>query len=250
MHLPDFDEWRPMNANALKLLLLEDDPVSRAFLHEVLTAAPATVDCAETCADAQSQAIANTHALWLFDANLPDGHGADLLRRLRALGLTTPAIALTAESARDRLELLLASGFSAVLPKPIAGNALLAAVRRFAPVMDRSTPADATSSALWDDAQALTAVGGKPETARALRQLFLDELPGQLAAIRNAFAASDQAAVRDQLHRLKASCGFVGAELLSASVNRLSAEMSPASFQAFQDVVALQLRAGDVTAVS
>jgi len=192
----------------LKLLLLEDDPVSCAFLSEVLGTLPAKVDCAESCAAAELLARSDAFALWLFDANLPDGNGADLLSRLRASGLTTPAVALTAESFPERLNALSDAGFVDVLQKPIAATALLSAIRNRVGV-DCNGPVESNmpaSSSVWDESQALAAVGGKIESARALRELFLGELPGQVDSVRSAFAASDHAAVRDQLHRLKASC--------------------------------------------
>jgi DNA-binding response OmpR family regulator len=225
----------------LKLLLLEDDPVSRAFLCEVLSAAPAVVDCAETCAGAETFAKGGEHALWIFDANLPDGNGADLLQRLRALGLGTPAMALTAESCRERLDELSAAGFREVLQKPIAANVLIAAIHRLAAGMHSNELPNSLSPVLWDEAQALAAVGGRPESALALRKLFLDELPGQVASIRTAFVASDHAEVRHHLHRLKASCGFVGASRLLVTVNRLSDDMTASSFQDFMDIAARQI---------
>jgi len=224
----------------MKLLLLEDDPISRAFLSEALMALPASVDCADTCAGAESLACTGAHSLWLFDANLPDGSGADLLRRLRATGLTTRAIALTAESCRDRLDALSAAGFCQVLQKPITATALLSALRRF---VGKSVSAEVTATVLpflWNEDQALVAVGGKAESARALRAMFLDELSGQVESVADAFAASDHATVHNHLHRLKASCGFVGADRLLMAVQRMSSEMSAASLQDFRDVASIQ----------
>src|SRR5436190_23457713 len=110
MDLRDRNEDLPKTA-MVRLLLLEDDPVSRAFLVEVLAALPANVDGAGSCAAAESLARTHEHALWLFDANLPDGDGADLLARLRASEMPTPAVALTAESCRERLDELSNAGF-------------------------------------------------------------------------------------------------------------------------------------------
>ena len=234
-------------AAMLKLLLLEDDPVSRAFLSEVLEALPAKVDCAESCSSAESMARAGAYSLWLFDANLPDGSGAELLGRLRGSGLTTPAVALTAESFPDRLKALSSAGFVDVMQKPIAATALLSAIRnRLAGDMSNESNI-ATPPTLWDETRALAAVGGKFESARALRELFLGELPGQVESVRNAFAASDHATVRDQLHRLKASCGFVGASLLLSAVNRLSVGMDPASLQDFLESAMLQSQSDRIT---
>lgn len=250
MDLPDDSHHRneqlPKTA-MLKLLLLEDDPVSRAFLSEVLGTLPAAVDCAETCARAESLARASAHALWLFDANLPDGHGSDLLGRLRASGLMTTAIALTAESFPDRLDALSNAGFIDVLQKPIAATALLTAIRNRIASAGPAEAGIATSATLWDETRALAAVGGKIESARALRELFLGELPGQVESVRNAFSASDHATVREHLHRLKASCGFVGANRLLSAVNRLSVGMDPASFQDFLDSAMAQRKSTPIT---
>lgn len=248
MDLPDRNEQTPKTV-MLKLLLLEDDPVSRAFLTEVLSGLPAAIECAESCAQAESLANAGTHALWLFDANLPDGSGADLLRRLRAMGRTTPAIAMTAEAFRERLQALSAAGFVEVLEKPIAATALQARVRSHLDGVAATpvVPAVAPAAMWWDEPQALAAVGGKTESMRALRELFLGELPSQLENVRSAFGAADHAGVRDHLHRLKASCGFVGASRLLAAVNRLSVGMDPASLEYLVDSAAQQLRAAAIT---
>jgi HPt (histidine-containing phosphotransfer) domain-containing protein len=112
-----------------------------------------------------------------------------------------------------------------VLQKPITTVELLVAVRRYS---NATGPTARSMPAIWDESRALSAVGGKAESARALRNLFLEELPGQVASVRAAFAASDHATIRHHLHRLKASCGFVGADRLLLAVNKLSADMDVA----------------------
>jgi hypothetical protein len=133
---------------------------------------------------------------------------------------------------------LATAGFCEVLQKPIGANVLLTAIRRLAA---ETGSVGTTASARWDEAQALAAVGGNAESARALRNMFLAELPGQVQCVRTAFAVGDHATVRDQLHRLKASCGFVGAGGLLFAVNRLSAEMTAANFHEFLQIANLQL---------
>jgi len=105
-----------------------------------------------------------------------------------------------------------------------------------------------TTAILWDENRALAAVGGRSESARALRELFLAELPAQVEQIRSAFSASDHAEVRAQLHRLKASCGFVGAAGLLAAANQLSERMDPPSLKDFLDGAARQLQSAAVNA--
>lgn len=202
--------------NATRLLLLEDDAASRAWLRAALLPLGHAVDVASTCAQAAALAHAS-HSLWLFDAHLPDGGGDSLLHALRARGLDVPALALTAEAHELRMRLL-AAGFADVLAKPIAGDVLRAAV--VAALARGADGADTT----WDDARALAALGGNDESVHSLRTLFLQELPGQLARVREAVARADHDAARAELHRLKAGCGFVGARRLQQAVSDLHAD--------------------------
>ena len=194
-----------------RLLLLEDDPVSAAFLRQALAGLPAAVEHAQTLASARHMA-GPWHALWLFDAHLPDGHGGDLLRELHGRGLRVPALALTADDHPTAHARLMADGFVEVLGKPISASELRHAVSGW-------LAGDATD---WDDAMALAALGGSREAVESLRVLFLDELPVQAGEIAAALADGDHPRAQAQLHRLKASCGFVGAAALLRSVRALS----------------------------
>lgn len=195
------------------LLLLEDDPVSAAFLRQVLASLPAQVSHATSLASARALAC-RSQRLWLFDARLPDGHSRDLLAELRAQGHATPALALTADDSPAALQALRAAGFVQALAKPLAASALLASVRRHLP---RTAAGPA-----WDDGAALAALGGQPASVAALRALFLQELPAQAHAVGACLAQGNRADAQSQLHRLKASCALVGALPLLDAVRRLS----------------------------
>ena len=221
----------PATTSALpRLLLVEDDPISAAFLRDAASALPADVHVACNLAEARRAIEAIDFDLWLLDANLPDGRGETLLDHARA-GIRTPALAHTAAddvAARDRL---LAAGFVEVLRKPLGVATLHAALRRHLP-MPSHRVAD-TDLPDWNDAGALAALGDVAHVD-ALRALFRRELPGQRARI--AAAGSDVAAMQAELHRLAASCWFVGADRLRDAVRHLMAIPSdPAAMQAFAD---------------
>jgi CheY-like chemotaxis protein/HPt (histidine-containing phosphotransfer) domain-containing protein len=233
-----------MNADAAlpRLLLLEDDPVSAAFLVAALEALPARVDVAASLAEAEPLRDAG-HALWLFDANLPDGTGGDLLACWRARGLSTPALAHTADPRREELDALIDAGFADVLRKPLAVAQLQAAVRRAldgdetVEVVEHGMQGDAACAAapIWDDAAALRALNGNASIVAAMRDLFLGELPAVRMRIADAFACAEADAVRAELHKLQASCGFVGAMRMLAAVMALrDAPTSPDAFARFE----------------
>ncbi|WP_188310264.1 response regulator [Arenimonas fontis] len=194
------------------LLLLEDDPVSRGFLSQALAPLGLPVDCAGGIAEAETLARERRHAVWLFDLCLPDGDGRDLLARLRREGRDTPALALTADDVAATDGMLRTMGFRAALSKPVSGEAL------------RRTVSDCLALPAWDDRAALAALADNAEAMRHLRKLFLDELPEQLRQVLACLDAGDVTAARALLHRLKGSCGFVGAAALGQAARALHDE--------------------------
>ncbi len=212
-----------------RILLLEDDPVSAAFLSAAIEALPARVDAAGTLAEARTLASAHIHDLWLFDANLPDGRGADLLAELRGRGIAVTALAHTADARRDELDALIDAGFEEVLQKPLSVAQLQGAIRRFcgqgAPAETDCAQRDAAARCgklpVWDDDAALRALNGHRAHVDAMRGLFTQELPLVSLRVSVALASRDTTALRDELHKLQASCGFVGAARLGGAVVNL-----------------------------
>ena len=240
-----------MKSGAMKprLLLVEDDPVSRSFLCAAAAALPADVDAVDSIAAAMAHAADRKHDVWLFDANLPDGNGIELLHRLRASDPLTPALAHTASRDRSELDALIAAGFSEVLSKPLTALAWQSAIRRALGEMPEAPQPGSRQCGklpVWNDDAALAVLNGNRAHVLALRHLFLTDLPAQRDAVFVALKKQDHAAARDVLHRLKASCGFAGASRLQAAVDALNAApCDPLHASVFNDVVQDTLAAID-----
>ncbi|MEL1264878.1 response regulator [Pseudoxanthomonas putridarboris] len=208
-----------------RLLLVEDDPISREFLAAALSALPAAVETAADCAEATR--LSTRFDLWLIDANLPDGDGIGLLHRLRTASPGTVALAHTADPSPLLRETLLRAGFADVLVKPLTADSLRRIVgAALGCGMDDTPPATASAATAlpdWDEDTALKALGGQREHVLQLRSLFLAELPSARRACTSAFDTGDQTRLRDALHKLRASCGFVGAARLADAVARWQA---------------------------
>lgn len=243
-----------------RLLLVEDEPVSQDFLAAALEALPAVVDCAGSIAEARRHIVGHPHALWLVDVHLPDASGPGVLAALRAAGGDAPALALTASTDAALHARLREAGFLAVLGKPIGVAELQAAVvrvvgsdldvLRVAERHDAGRPATTEDAAgggdasppgvdaasPWDEAAALATAGGRASTRDALRVLFLRELPELYGEVLHAVEGQDPQRARGALHRMKASCGFVGATRLLAETRRLhQAPLSSEAFASWRD---------------
>lgn len=240
-----------MNSSPVpRLLLVEDDPTSRAFLTAAAQALPADIDGADSVAAAVALGNAQAYDLWLFDANLPDGSGVELLARLRARHPRTPALAHTAAADASVLEGLIAAGFSEVLVKPLPAAAVRASIARTLGLDSHDQRAVATAAPgaklpVWDDEVASNALNGNVAHVDTLRGLFVQELPTTHEAILGAAHREDLDTVRAELHKLRASCGFVGAARLADAVLALQNEPdSRAHLARFDEAVQDTLAAG------
>ncbi len=202
------------DANRFRVLLAEDDPVSREFLAEALHACGADVTACTDGGTALELARAQTWDLLVLDHHLPGHYGDDVLVRLRtdpcAASQATPAIATSAARGID-LTSLLDAGFVDVLSKPMSVKTLRATLYKHGFMADSSL----------DDDGALRACGSTVAVAR-LRRLFAEqELPKVQAALES--ADGNPRSLLPTLHRLPASCGFCGARALaraSAALHR------------------------------
>jgi two-component system copper resistance phosphate regulon response regulator CusR len=113
----------------MKLLVVEDDPKAAATLTRGLTENGFVVDTAATGDDGLHLARAGAYDLIVLDVLLPGRDGWSVLRDLRAVGVQTPVLFLTAnDSVADRVRGL-ELGADDYLVKPFAFAELLARVR-------------------------------------------------------------------------------------------------------------------------
>ncbi len=114
---------------AMRVLLLEDDPLLGEGLRDFLRAEGQVVDWCTHLGQAQAAIQGEPFDAWLVDWQLPDGSGLQWLGRQRAAGATTPAIMMTArETVADRIRGL-EGGADDYLVKPFAPEELVARLR-------------------------------------------------------------------------------------------------------------------------
>ncbi|NLS16378.1 response regulator transcription factor [Rhizobium sp. P40RR-XXII] len=113
----------------MRILLLEDEPEMASALSAALQARDAIVDHVSMLADAEEAARSIPYDVILLDRQVPDGDGLSIVPRLRAAGVGTPVIVLTARGdLEDRIGGL-DTGADDYLVKPFAVEELLARLR-------------------------------------------------------------------------------------------------------------------------
>jgi DNA-binding response OmpR family regulator len=111
------------------VLLVEDDAAISRFLVKGLREDQYLVDLVENGARAEAQAAVEDYDVILLDLMLPGLSGYDVCRRLRAQGIDTPILIITARDAVDDRVAGLDAGADDYLVKPFAYDELVARLR-------------------------------------------------------------------------------------------------------------------------
>ena len=117
----------------LRILVADDDNLSRRLAGAILTGAGATVDLVEDGAAALALAVAAPYDIILLDLEMPVRDGFATCHAIRVgegPNRLAPIVALTAHVANDIHERALDAGMNEVLSKPVPRPALIAAVLR------------------------------------------------------------------------------------------------------------------------
>ena len=135
----------------MRVLVIEDSGPTRSLLVRALRSEQVTVETASRLSTGLRQAMALRHDVIVLDLMLPDGDGLDLCRRLRAEGVLTPVLCLTARAdVADRVRGLDA-GADDYMRKPFALAELRARIRALARRQGLTPPARLEAGALRMD---------------------------------------------------------------------------------------------------
>ena len=114
---------------ACRVLLVEDHALVVDALTILLESGGHEVRAAGTVSSAVRQAVESPVDVLLLDLTLPEGHGLEVLDRLREADATPPiVVALTGHDDTATRARCVAAGCAAVLLKPVPARELLARV--------------------------------------------------------------------------------------------------------------------------
>jgi two-component system copper resistance phosphate regulon response regulator CusR len=129
----------------MRLLVVEDDNTIRDFVTRALSESGFSVDASSLGGQAEKLALAGIHDALIVDLTLPDMDGLELIERLRAQGVTSPVLILSARRSVDERVLGLERGGDDYMTKPFAVAELLARIRA---LLRRNTPVQSEATRL------------------------------------------------------------------------------------------------------
>jgi two-component system cell cycle response regulator DivK len=126
-------EEYPPAAKRARILIVEDNPLNRLLIHDVLELRGHEVLEASTVAEAKAVLEVERPDLLLLDVQIPGGGGEAVIRevRKRADLVSLPIVAVTSLAMPGDRERLLGIGFQGYLSKPIDTRTFGAAIEAF-----------------------------------------------------------------------------------------------------------------------
>ncbi len=133
----------PRSPGGHHVLVVEDNPVNEAVARAFLGSTGATCGVCRCGEDAIARAMGERFDVILMDLLMPGIDGAEVTRRLRALGCRTPIVAMTASVRPEDRARCLDAGMDDFLAKPLTLETVRRVLGRFASgatVVDAAAP--------------------------------------------------------------------------------------------------------------
>ncbi|HEY0865427.1 MAG TPA: ATP-binding protein [Lacunisphaera sp.] len=197
---------------APRVLVVDDNRLVRELFVTALTERGARCRVAGSGAEGLTRAAAAAPEVIVLDLALPDGDGANLVPRFRALVPGVRIIGVSAHAGTAERMRALAAGMDEFIVKPVPLAALWAAVIGTPPAPVAPPPHFELPAALRD----------------RLREEFARELPARRAELAAALHAADWARVRATAHYLRNSALVVQATALFETCTGLEAAAAAA----------------------
>lgn len=113
----------------LSVLLAEDNLVGRKIAGKILESLSCSVDFAEDGVEAVEKAASRQYDIILMDMVMPEMNGGDASAAIRARGISTPIVAMSANIlSKEQIEKY---GMDGSIPKPFNRNDIAEALRKY-----------------------------------------------------------------------------------------------------------------------
>ncbi len=205
----------PGGTRRLRVLVAEDDPTNRMVATRMLQRMGHTVEAAADGAEALRMLQTSPCDLVLMDMMMPVMDGITATRVIRAAGgepSTIPIVGLTGNSEPEHEKACMEAGMNGFITKPVTTRRLTAAIAAVVQPQPTVAHPEADTEAPLLDEPFLRQLGEEIGADGALdaMEMFLEDAPDRLAAMRRALNAGANGALRREAHALAGAARNVG----------------------------------------
>jgi CheY-like chemotaxis protein/HPt (histidine-containing phosphotransfer) domain-containing protein len=222
-------------AKKKRILLAEDNITNQQVALGMLKKMGLRADAVASGAEAVIAIKSIPYDLVLMDVQMPEMDGLEATRYIRdpkhsIINHDIPIIAMTAEAMQGDREKCLKAGMNDYVSKPVTPRALAEVLAKWLPQAEetdepeKDLPADtvkeesppSTESAVWDKGEMMSRMMEDEELVKKVLEMFLEDMPVQIQAIKESMKTGDIRGLEFQTHRIKGSAANVNAAALQA----------------------------------
>jgi CheY-like chemotaxis protein len=212
------------------VLVVDDDDINLLVATEELELQGYAFEVAKNGQEAFDLVKLGDFRLVLMDCQMPVMDGFAATREIRKWeeeqGTRVPIVALTGHDDDREREKARAAGMDDFLAKPLTASELLRVMEQF-PGGRRAVP--------WPPPPPDLTPGVR--RSKRLIELFLDHVPQQLKALREAHLQASTEGVRDEAHKLKGTCLAIAADPMAQVAERLRSLASEGSLDGSEPLI-------------
>ncbi len=201
-----------------RILVAEDNPVNQTVILRMLQKMGHIPTLASNGREALRLLETAIFDVVFMDVQMPEMDGLTATQKIRenerATGAHIPIVAMTAHAMKGDKERCLKAGMDEYITKPLSSRGiqhmlahLSAAVNTVNALPSFITP---PSNAFWDVKDALERLDGDEMLLRELVQVFLEDLPQQLATLQHALETGDLERIERSAHSIKGELSCLG----------------------------------------
>lgn len=196
-----------------RVLVAEDHEVNQRLFKTILENIGFLVDVAANGKLAVEAAEKTNYDIIFMDVQMPEMNGYEATERIRATGVETPIVAVTASAIKSELDRCRTVGMSDVLTKPFKKRDLLPVLDKWlgAKVAGSGSTQQSTSSdgeepderAVFDYQEAVNTFLGNRPVVEKVFFAYVEKISAQLPELRSAAESRDLEIVRQIGHSIK-----------------------------------------------
>jgi len=188
----------------LRILVAEDNVMNQNLMRHLLTYWNLEFDIVNNGKEAIEALQQNDYKLLLMDIQMPVMDGYTTTMKIRnALGMNIPIIAMTAHAMAGEREKCLSYGMNEYISKPIREKELFK-------IMNNIMKTNGGGAELLDLGYLKEISGGNAEFEISMIEQFLQQVPGELEAMKEAFDKTNYSELTHIAHNFKTSVSFMG----------------------------------------